>query len=148
MPWNMLIWRRTLPFNSPRNVRAMSIAVVWFTRYRLLCTFFWPCALLYVMVLHDCVVTPATRQGSKKPAILDQKKAYNLCEWWMYRRPYCWSVLHLDPTSVSLQLHCSSSTINMEGGTWGQDVLLCGYSACVILMHVLACGESVCRACV
>ena len=49
---------------------------------------------------------------------------------------------------VSLQLHCSSSTINMEGGTWGQAVLLCGYSACVILMHVLACGESVCRACV
>ena len=40
----------------------------------------------------------------------------------------------------------------MEGGTWGQDVLLCGYSACVILMHVLACGEScvehVCRECV
>ena len=48
------------------------------------------------LIVSNCVVAIATRQGSKKPAVLDQKKAYNICEW-LNVQIVLLSVLILDP---------------------------------------------------
>ena len=70
------------------------------------------------------IVTVATRQGSKKPAVLDQKKAYNICEWWTDKTP----AVGLEPRSLPLCHY--SCTMVLTQLVYLRPVLSCRYCAC------------------